>query len=120
MDSDVHHDLVDKTLEEDKMTRIIVAGSPYCPLCGNRMREIITPKGTNYVCLEEWCMISIHKGDPLINKWADMEKPLCQFCHKPMKLFVRMDRFIKLQCRDKSHRFYQIMKGDASDLPPLK
>jgi hypothetical protein len=36
-----------------------------------------------------------------------------------MKVFVRKDRFVIMQCRDKSHRPYQVARGNARGLPPL-
>jgi len=103
------------------MTLIIVKnGPPACPLCGNTMREIVTRKATFYVCVQEMCMISVNKNDPCIKTWETIEKPICQFCGKPMKIFVRKDKFCIMQCRDSSHAPYQIARGDARGMPPLE
>jgi hypothetical protein len=37
-----------------------------------------------------------------------------------MRVFVRSDRFCIMQCRDKSHYPYQVARGNAESLPPLK
>lgn len=101
----------------------IAGGPPYCPLCGNRMREIIMGKHTIYTCTREMCMVSINKNDPSIKVWGRLnsadEAPKCQFCHKPMKVFVRKDRLVIMQCRNKSHAPYQVARGDARALPKL-
>jgi len=108
-------------------------GPPECPLCGNRMKEVIqknkqplvftkgwTPVTVYYVCTREGCMVSIRKNDPCIRSWQTLTAPKCQFCKKPMKVFVRSDRTVIMQCRDTSHYPYQIARGDAKYLPPLK
>ena len=108
-------------------TRIIMAGGPpYCPLCDKRMREthFVDPRtkrvSTFYICTRADCMVSINKKDPSIKKWRTIDAPECQFCHNPMRMFFRQDKFIKLQCWDKSHRPYQIMRGNAEAMPPIK
>ena len=99
---------------------IMTGGPPRCPLCDNRMKEIITEKkGYFYICIRPDCMISINKNDPSINKWKEVTPSDCQLCHKPMKLFFRKDGFLKMQCRDKSHYPYQIMRGDAKMMGKL-
>jgi len=101
----------------------IAGGPPDCPLCGNKMREVITGRHTFYTCTREMCMISVNKNDPCIKKWSMLnsadQAPKCQFCNKPMKVFVRKDALVIMQCRDKSHRPYQVARGDARALPPL-
>jgi hypothetical protein len=101
----------------------IAGGPPNCPLCGNVMREIIMNKHFFYTCTREMCMVSINKKDPCIQKWGVInsadQAPKCQFCHKPMKVFVRQDKLVIMQCRDKSHAPYQIARGDARALPPI-
>jgi hypothetical protein len=92
--------------------KIIIAGAPHCPLCDRRMREIFTRKGMVYICPEIDCMISIYAKDPCIEKWRTVKPMLCQFCKKPMKMFFRSDGFMKMQCWDKSHNPYQVMRGD--------
>ena len=102
------------------MTIIRIAGGPPdCPLCLNPMREVFMGMHTFYVCTRENCMISINKHDPCIKKWWTIKKPDCQFCHKPMRVFIRQDKLVIMQCRDKSHRMYQVARGDARALPPL-
>lgn len=95
---------------------------PECPLCFKQMREIVTQYGQYYCCLEEFCMISIKKNDPCCGRWREKPEnaPTCQFCGKKMRMFFRSDRFMKVQCRDKSHRFYQIVRGNAEYLPTLR
>lgn len=102
------------------MPIIIVKGAPDCPLCDHKMREIFFNEHIFYVCTREMCMISINKNDPCIKEWEKIKKPLCQFCHKPMKVFVRKDKLCIMQCRDKSHHAYQVLRGDARALPPLE
>ena len=95
--------------------------APYCPLCFKPMQELLTPKGKFYYCLGEFCMVSISANDPCCGAWQRIPKermPKCQFCHKPMRIFFRSDGYFKNQCRDKSHRFYQIVRGKVEDLPP--
>lgn len=102
------------------MSIIQVKGAPYCPLCDNRMREVFMGKHTFYVCTREMCMISINKNDPCIQTWDKIKKPECQLCHKPMKVFVRKDSVVIMQCRDKSHYPYQVTRGDARAFPKDK
>jgi len=97
----------------------VVGGPPDCPLCGNKMREVLMGKHTIYVCTRELCMISINKNDPCIQRWDMIEKPLCTLCKSPMKVFVRKDKLVIMQCCDKRHRPYQVTRGDARALPPL-
>lgn len=108
-------------------TRIIMSGGPpYCPLCDKRMREIMfkdpvtKTKAFIYTCTRVNCMVSINREDPSIAKWHTVELPKCQLCQKPMKTFFRRDGFIRMQCWDKSHHPYQIMRGDARAMPPVK
>jgi len=123
---------------EGKTHKIHVKGGPpECPLCRNTMREVIqknkqplvftrgwTPVSIFYVCVREGCMVSIRKNDPCIKQWDKINNPStapkCQFCQKPMRVFVRSDRFCIMQCRDKSHYPYQVARGNAESLPPLK
>lgn len=104
----------------------IRGGPPECPLCGKKMREVLTIKGTYYTCTQEWCMISIRKDDPCCGKWQDHwpeNAPKCPLCQEPMRWFFRVDKFLKVQCRGKDgkvHKLVQIVKGDARYLPPLK
>lgn len=102
---------------------VVRGGPPDCPLCGNKMREVIYGKHTFYVCTREFCMVSVNKNDPCIKNWPKVNDPAvapkCQFCHKPMKVFVRKDRLVIMQCREKSHAPYQILRGDARAMPPL-
>ena len=91
----------------------IAVGPPECPLCGKKMREVIYRRHTFYTCTREMCMISINKNDPCIEQWDKIQKPKCQFCRKPMKVFVRKDKLCIMQCRDKSHAPYQVARGDA-------
>ena len=86
---------------------------PECPLCDKRMREIYHGPHRFFVCLETECMISINANDPCINRWSLIEKPKCQLCGNPMRVFVRKDKVVIMQCRDKSHRMYQVARGDA-------
>lgn len=95
----------------------IGSGVPNCPLCGNKMREVYTARSSYLICTRENCMISINKNDPCIRNWEKLNL-LCQFCKKPMKVFVRKDGFMKAQCWDKSHYPYQIMRGKPGALPP--
>jgi hypothetical protein len=81
------------------------------------MREVIMGKHTFYVCTLPFCMISINANDPCIKEWEKIHKPNCQFCHKPMKVFVRKDRLVIMQCRDKSHAPYQVTRGNAAAFP---
>ena len=100
------------------MAIIRIAGGPIdCPLCGNKMREVIMKKHFFWTCTREFCMISINQKDPCIKTWDKIEKPKCQFCQKPMKVFVRQDKLCIMQCRDTSHRMYQVARGDARALP---
>lgn len=98
-------------------------GPPECPLCGKLMREIWYGKHKFYTCTEPLCMISINANDPCIAQWHKINDPAtapkCQLCGQPMKVFVRKDRLVIMQCREKSHRMYQIARGDARALPPL-
>lgn len=104
---------------------IIRGGPPECPLCKNAMREVFHTSGhVFYVCTREKCMISVNKNDPCIDQWDKLNNPStapkCQFCQKPMRVFVRKDKLCIMQCRDKSHYPYQVLRGDARALPPLK
>jgi len=103
---------------------VVRGGPPECPLCGNKMREIFYHGHVFYTCTREHCMISVNKNDPLIKIWPVINDPKnapkCQFCHKPVKIFVRKDGVKITQCRDKSHYPYQVARGDARALPPLE
>lgn len=94
--------------------------NPNCPLCDHPMREVIMHRHFFWVCTREFCMISINQNDPCIKRWAAIQKPECHLCHKPMKVFVRKDSLVIMQCRDNTHRPYQITRGDARALPPLE
>ena len=105
------------------MSIIIVKGNPDCPLCDNKMREVIMGKHFFYVCTREMCMLSINKNDPCIATWPKLNDPStapkCQLCHKPMKVFVRKDGLCIMQCRNKAHYPYQITRGDARAFPSI-
>lgn len=107
-------------------------GPPDCPLCLKKMREVYygAKSGPHkkdahkfYICTEELCMISVNANDPCITKWSMLnsadQAPKCQLCKKPMRVFVRKDKLVIMQCRDKSHHMYQIARGDARALPPI-
>ena len=106
----------------NKGTTIIRAGVPYCPLCDKKMREIITSKGTFYVCAEAFCMVSINVKDPMVGKWRENEDthPPCPLCGKPMRMFWRSDGCYKQQCRDKSHNQFQFARWPAEEMPALE
>lgn len=100
---------------------------PCCPLCEKTMREFYTKKGLFYACTEPLCMVSIAAKDPCCGKWMDKwpdNAPKCPLCKKPMRWFFRaLDKLVITQCRgggDSGHRFFQIAKGDARMLPPLR
>ena len=101
----------------------IGGGVPNCPLCGKKMREVWYKTHKMYTCTEELCMISVNANDPCIAKWPMLnsadQAPKCQLCKKPMRVFVRKDRLVIMQCRDTSHHMYQVARGDARALPPL-
>jgi hypothetical protein len=95
---------------------------PVCPLCEKRMTEVFTPKGVFYVCVREFCMISIRKDDPCAGKWLEKwpeNAPKCPLCQRPMRWFYRVDGFMKCQCRNTDHRLIQIARGHADELSPL-
>ncbi len=101
-------------------------GPPECPLCGKRMKEYIFNGAIYFICVEPMCMISIRKDDLCCGKWLDKwpeAAPKCPLCQDPMRWFFRVDGYVKLQCQgkgSKAHRFFQIIKGNAEHLPPLK
>ena len=99
-------------------------GPPDCPLCGKKMREVWYGKHRFFVCTEAFCMISVNANDPCIDQWEKLNSaahaPKCQLCGEPMKVFIRKDRLVIMQCRNKVHRMYQVARGDARALPPLE
>lgn len=99
-------------------------GPPDCPLCGKKMRKIWYGKHQMFVCTEAMCMISVNANDPCIAKWPELNDPKnapkCQLCKNPMKVFVRKDRLVIMQCRNKAHRPYQVARGNAEGMPSLK
>ena len=120
---------------EGKSHKIHVRGGPpECPLCQKQMREVIqrnkqplvwtkgwSPITVFYVCVREGCMVWVRKGDPCIANWHKVNDPAtapkCQLCGKPMRVFVRSDKTVIMQCKDSSHRPYQIARGDVSGKP---
>ena len=99
----------------------VKGGPPECPLCRKQMSAVNTKVGVFYICVREFCNISIHKDDPVCGKWRDKEDRICMpcpLCKKPMRTFFRSDGLIIMQCRDKSHNLYQIAKGDPRYLDP--
>ena len=99
-------------------------GPPDCPLCDKKMREVWHGKHRFFVCTEAMCMISVNANDPCIDQWEKLNSkdhaPKCQLCGEPMKVFVRKDKLVIMQCRNKAHRTYQVARGDARALPPLE
>ena len=75
----------------------------YCPLCLQEWKiyeELDTPqrKGDIYLfCIED--VISIKISDPMLGRWAVIEKEPCPVCgEKEMRLFFRSDEYIKMLC----------------------
>lgn len=104
------------------MSHIVMPGSPMCPLCFKKMREVFTDRGHLFVCTEAECMISISSQDPAVGKWYEpSEPPLCPKDGTPMRLFFRVyDGFIKAQCPTcrKQGKITQVMKGKVEHMDP--
>ncbi len=109
------------------MTLIKIAGGPpECPLCGKRMREIISKirnrPVTIYCCFEPDCMVNINKNDPCCGHWLDRwpeSAPKCPLCGDAFRWFFRLDGYKKLQCKSDKHkgRIAQIVVGKIEDMP---
>lgn len=106
------------------MVEIFMKGPPECPLCYKRMREIITRKGTFYVCTTDTCMVSINKLDPACGRWREFETNKSCLCPRdgtPMRAFFRaLDNYKKVQCpKCKAEgRISQVEVGKVSDMAP--
>lgn len=105
------------------MSNIIMPGAPECPLCYKRMREIVTPRGSVFVCTELECMISISANDPAVGKWRECEErmPPCPKHGVPMRAFFRaLDGYKKVQCPicRKEGKLCQVESGKVRDMSP--
>jgi hypothetical protein len=108
---------------QNKTPGIIIVGAPECPLCFNRMKEVINKQGRFYVCLKDTCMVSISAADPACGHWRDKDTkgPPCVRCGTPMRMFFRtVDNFMVCQCpkcTEEGH-LVEVRRGKVKDMNP--